>query len=577
MTGEGREPAAHAGRARRRAAGGWQAARWARRAVQLAALCLFVFLLFAAVQRHAAFPYADLIFRFDPLVAFGAMLAARTWLPHLALALVTVVAAVVAGRLWCGWVCPLGTLLGWARFKGAARRAGRVPNGLRGVKYAVLIAIVVMAALGSLTLLVLDPIGLLTRTFTASVIPGLDYVVSGAETVLNGWGPGASGVAWFEGHVRGTVLPVYQPHYSQGVAILLLFVAVLLLNLLADRFWCRYLCPLGALLGLAAKVQVLRPVAGTTCDACGSCVRACRLGAVEGAADGLGPAAGDVHAAAAGAAATDPTTPVTPAAARVVTSECTMCLDCFVACRRAAGMTLGVAHRPGPWMPAYDPGRREFVAAAALGVGAVALFGAGVARAVKAPGLIRPPGAQDEGAMLSRCLRCSECVKVCPTSGLQPALFEAGLEGLWTPVLTSRLGYCDYACTACGHVCPSGAIPRLSLEEKRKRVLGLAVIDRNRCLPWASDTPCIVCQEMCPVPDKAIQLSGNHLITRPDGTQDYLARPHVVPSRCIGCGICEYKCPLEGPAAIRVMPTNPDLDNGAAPPAVGRAVGRPTG
>ncbi|HEY5388631.1 MAG TPA: 4Fe-4S dicluster domain-containing protein, partial [Thermoleophilia bacterium] len=252
------------------------------------------------------------------------------------------------------------------------------------------------------------------------------------------------------------------------------------------------------------------------------------------------------------------------ARARVISSECTMCLDCLVACPEHEAMSFGPALRPGPWAT-YDPGRRQFLAAAAIGVGTIALLGTSVARAVKGPGLIRPPGAQDEGAFLSRCLRCSECMKVCPTSGLQPSLGQAGLEALWTPVLASRLGYCDYSCTACGHVCPSGAIPKLDLADKRKRVLGIAVIDRNRCLPWASNTPCIVCQEMCPIPNKAIVLSGQHLITRPDGTQDYLARPSVVAKRCIGCGICENKCPLEGTAAIVVLPSNPSLSLGGAP------------
>ena len=185
-----------------------------------------------------------------------------------------------------------------------------------------------------------------------------------------------------------------------------------------------------------------------------------------------------------------------------------------------------------------------------------------MARAVKHPGLIRPPGAQDEGRFLSHCLRCGECMKVCPTSGLQPTLGEAGLEGLWTPVLRSRLGYCDYACHACGQVCPSGAIPPLSLPEKRRQVIGVAVIDKDRCLPWASDTPCVVCEEMCPVPEKAIELGGRRLITRADGSQDYLSRPRVVAERCIGCGICEYKCPLEGRSAIVVVPTSPDLAAG---------------
>ncbi len=93
-------------------------------------------------------------------------------------------------------------------------------------------------------------------------------------------------------------------------------------------------------------------------------------------------------------------------------------------------------------------------------------------------------------------------------------------------------------------------------------MIGLAVIDRDRCLPWALDTPCAVCQEMCPIPDKAIVLAGEHLITRPDGTQDYLARPKVVARRCIGCGICENKCPVAGTAAIVVQPTNPALASG---------------
>ena len=534
--------------ARRRGAGGWKAARWVRRAVQITFLALFVYLLFAALQRRAAFPYADLFFRFDPLAAFSTMLAARQWIAHLGLAVVTVVSALVLGRVWCGWVCPLGTLLGWFRFRAARRLAARVPPRLRGAKYIVLGVIAVMAALGSMTLLILDPIGLLTRTFTTSLIPGFDYVVGAVESALVGWGPGYGAVTWIEDHFRGTVLPVYQPHFAQGVAIFLVFLAVVLLNAFAEQFWCRYLCPLGALLGLVAKVQVLRPLVGEGCNGCNGCVRACRVGAIE--------AAGARAAAGAGGSGA--------AAARVITSECTMCLDCLVACPEREAMSLGPALQPGPWAT-YDPGRRQFLAAVAIGVGTVALLGTSVARAIKRPGLIRPPGAQDEGAFLSRCLRCSECMKVCPTSGLQPSLGQAGLEALWTPVLASRLGYCDYSCTACGHVCPSGAIPKLDLAEKRKQVLGVAVIDRDRCLPWASNTPCIVCQEMCPIPDKAIVLSDQRLITRPDGTQDYLARPKVVAKRCIGCGICEYKCPLEGTSAIVVLPSDPSLAGGGAP------------
>jgi ferredoxin len=91
----------------------------------------------------------------------------------------------------------------------------------------------------------------------------------------------------------------------------------------------------------------------------------------------------------------------------------------------------------------------------------------------------------------------------------------------------------------------------LTLEEKRQQVIGHAYIDENRCIPWADHQDCIVCEEMCPVPDKAIKLETVDVVT-PDGELVTVQRPHVVRERCIGCGICEYKCPVNGEAAIRV-------------------------
>jgi polyferredoxin len=543
----------------RRRKDGWGAARWVRRAVQFGSFALFVYLLFGSLQRLEPLPFANIFFRFDPLAALATMLAARAWLSAFALAFITVGLTVVVGRFWCGWICPLGTMLGWLRFRSARRRAGGVPPALRRIKYVLLGVIVVLAALANLTLLVLDPLSLLTRTMTTSVIPGFVYLVDALARAGTTWGPTSELVFRVEDALRGTVLPTIQPRYEQGVALFLVLLAVILLNAFADRFWCRYLCPLGALLGLVAKIQVLRPVMRDGCAGCGHCATACRLGAIEVAGRAAGGGAAPPTACASASDAAAPTTPP----ARVVSSECTMCLDCLVACPRESGMTLGVA-APGPWTE-YDPGRRAAVLAVGAGVGAALLLGTGVARAVKRPGLIRPPGAQDESRFLSHCLRCSECMKVCPTSGLQPTLGEAGLEGVWTPVLRSRLGCCDYACHACGQVCPSGAIPPLSLRAKRRQVLGIAVIDRDRCLPWAGDTTCVVCEEMCPVSEKAIELAGRRLITREDGSRDYLSRPVVIAGRCIGCGICEFKCPLDGPAAIVVMPADPDVVGGGAP------------
>ena len=95
------------------------------------------------------------------------------------------------------------------------------------------------------------------------------------------WGPTVGVVSWVDDTLRGPVLPTSQPHYEQATALFLVLLAIVLLNVLADRFWCRYLCPLGALLGLVAKVQLLRPVMGDGCGACGACAAACRVGAIE--------------------------------------------------------------------------------------------------------------------------------------------------------------------------------------------------------------------------------------------------------------------------------------------------------
>ena len=95
-------------------------------------------------------------------------------------------------------------------------------------------------------------------------------------------------------------------------------------------------------------------------------------------------------------------------------------------------------------------------------------------------------------------------MKVCPTNGLQPVLWEAGLEGLYTPRLVPRLGYCIFTCSLCGQVCPTGAIPKLELEVKQATAPGTAHVNHSRCIPYSEGAECLVCEENCPVSPKAI-------------------------------------------------------------------------
>ncbi|HOD75140.1 MAG TPA: 4Fe-4S dicluster domain-containing protein, partial [Syntrophorhabdaceae bacterium] len=137
-------------------------------------------------------------------------------------------------------------------------------------------------------------------------------------------------------------------------------------------------------------------------------------------------------------------------------------------------------------------------------------------------------------------------------SALYPDLTLAGVTGLFMPVIIPRLAYCEYHCTLCGQVCPTGAIPRLPLGQKQKSIIGTAVIDKNICLPYAKKLNCIVCEEHCPIPEKAIRFETMDDIDR-QGRKVTLKRPYIVDNLCNGCGICENKCPLEGRSAVEVF------------------------
>ncbi len=446
---------------------------------------------------------ASILLALDPLTGVGVALADWSVPGWAWLGLVVLAATAILGRFFCGWICPLGTLqqlVSWVA--GPERRKRPKINRYRpwfAVKYLVLAVLLTWATLGANHIGWLDPIPLLHRAVAGGLRPL--------------WHGGAMPGGWLSFGLLATIL---------------------LLAAWMPRFFCRAACPLGALMGVVARLAPLRIRRGeSNCTGCTLCVMAC-----QGADEPLGD-----H--------------------RV--SECHVCLNCLGACAEES-LRYGMPAIDHPPTPALDVGRRRFL----LGVAGAAVFApvlraAGGGMMARSHDAVRPPGALHEEAFLARCITCGACVASCPTAVIVSDVGRTGVEGLFTPVLEMRRGWCEPSCIRCGEVCPTDAIVTLDPRAKQaiggpaEVTIGTAFLDRGRCLPWAMETPCIVCEEMCPTSPKAVWLEPLEVVRR-DGTSVLLQRPYVDPELCTGCGLCENRCPVGEQAAIRVSAVGESRD-----------------
>jgi polyferredoxin len=456
----------------------------------------------------------------DPLAAVTTALSTGALYKGLLWSLVILIPTLFLGRFFCGWVCPLGTLhhffsnLKSEKKRGKQRLDSNRWKRWQNLKYYILIAVLVAAAFGSGLAGILDPISLLVRSLALSVLPAVNYALNAAFDI--------------------SVLSFKQPYFRQGFFFGLLLVTLVVLNLRITRFWCRALCPLGALLGLASRWSILGiEKRASQCGDCSRCLLHC-----QGGDD-----------------------PIPGATWRK--AECHLCFNCVADCPEAGGIRFrffpaATATADGPNLQ-----RRKALTGLAAGVAALPLFRSTTGlKAEHDSRLLRPPGALDEKSFLERCIRCGQCMKVCPNNALHPTLAQAGIEGLWTPVLIPRVGYCEASCTLCGQVCPTGAIWEITGAEKGWSVkgnggeqkpvrVGTAFYDHGRCLPWAMARECIVCEEWCPTSPKAIYLVPAE-VKDSDGSPKRVRQPYVNPEQCVGCGACEYACPVLDRPAIYV-------------------------
>ncbi|HPC48268.1 MAG TPA: 4Fe-4S binding protein, partial [Deltaproteobacteria bacterium] len=376
---------------------------------------------------------------------------------------------------FCSVLCPLGTTIDlvdragfWKSCRGC--RGHRPSPRLRRIKYAILAVTLILGILGIQFASLVSPTVIATRLY--------GVVVYGPATQLFRYGIGAirqvthqAGAGVFE----YVTLPLRT--YDLLWPSLLVCGVTLAGTLATPRFWCRYLCPAGAVFALLSlRPLVLRRTVNASCTSCGACARACPMGAI-----GSDPMLTE-H------------------------SECILCGNCASVCPESAvSFTAGPGRTPKA-AGATPEGRRAFLAGV-LAWSAVLLAGITALKRAMIAGFperghdaapVRPPGSLPEKDFLAACIGCGACMAVCPTNTLQPAGVSSGLEGLFSPVVVPRRGPCDATCTACSTTCPTGAIRRLSPEDKPYAKMGTARIDRETCLAWAKDTACLICDEVCP-------------------------------------------------------------------------------
>ncbi len=513
--------------------------KWSQ-ALSLAAF--LILLLYLDPLTSSDFSARNIFLRLSPLSGLGASIAARELLTQYWPALVLVAMTLFMGRFFCGWVCPFGTTIDLTDKLFKRRRVGETgghsvgwrPYNGRRLKYYLLAFLLLSLFLSRQVVGWFDPLSLATNTYSILAHPYLVALLSGAFDFLHGL-PFIGPLAAPAHELSDKILFVErEPFYRNHTVFFIVFLGIISFGLWFSRYWCRNLCPMGAMLALGSIGAPVQRRVRADCEVCGLCQQGCRMGCITD--EGRSTLAG----------------------------ECILCMDCQEICPSDA-----IRFRGGdtPRLREVDLSKRGLITACVAGMAAIPMLEFNFPwRSGKGHGIIRPPGAVDEQEFLAKCVSCGECMRVCKTNGLHPTLMEAGLEGAWTPRLIPRIGHCDYTCTLCGHVCPSGAIKPLELPKKQVAAIGKARIDRSRCIPWTGyaglpalkkdwhDVNCGVCEEVCPVPTKAI-----HFNTYTDGEGRKIMRPFVREEVCNGCGFCEYVCPVVGRAAIVVEGIQPQV------------------
>ena len=453
-------------------------------------------------------------FQFAP--SLSSLLTGGGWLAVGCLAVIAL--TLCFGRIYCAILCPLGVLMDFsARL---ARRTGKK----RKLPYsrdrpwlrvaAVVICIIGLIAGTAVPLALLDPYSIFGKIIGGTLRPAF-----GAANQL------FASASWIS---PIKVSPVEW--VTTGVAIAFLL-TITLTAVLRGRLWCNTVCPVGAVLGFFSKYAWFRlHIADSACVGCSMCERVCPAQCIDFRNHSID------H------------------------SRCVMCLDCVTSCKRsgihfkAAKKTrehrveatddtiLHSSRRDSLRAPTKHPLKRRDILTGIALLPTAALAGQQTQPAShQNRRAVLPPGAGSLAHFQNLCTACQLCVANCPDQVLRPSITRHGLAGFLQPYQDFDVSFCSYNCSNCSQICPTGAILPITVEQRRLVRTGIAEFHSDLCVVKTKGTSCGACSEHCPT-------QAVHMVPWENG----LTIPEVNPDLCIGCGGCEFICPVRPHRAIIV-------------------------
>ena len=164
----------------------------------------------------------NIFYNFDPLITLIMVLTGTLLVTALLYSVITVILTVLFGRMFCGWMCPMGTIFDLSEYiiplKRVKKPYGKGPY--KNIKYYILIFLIFGSILGFSAVMMFDPIVFLFRVFTVNIYP---FAVLGANQVLDLIRP----LAFKAGAFNLSMLSFEQPAFALGLFNLFLFITVI--------------------------------------------------------------------------------------------------------------------------------------------------------------------------------------------------------------------------------------------------------------------------------------------------------------------------------------------------------------